>query len=55
MLQSGDIVYVPEQTLSEYARWAGYLSTIAELVLNAYRVKDAIRFPHLKRGGAGFP
>ena len=55
MLQSGDIVYVPEQTLSEYARWAGYLSTIAELILNAYRVKDAIRFPHLKRGGAGFP
>ena len=55
MLQSGDIVYVPEQTLSEYARWAGYLSTIAELILNAYRVKDAIRFPHLSRDGAGYP
>jgi polysaccharide export outer membrane protein len=55
MLQSGDIVYVPEQTLSEYARWAGYLSDIADLILNIYRVKDAIRFPHLSRGGAGFP
>ncbi len=49
MLQSGDIVYVPEQTLSEYARWAGYLSDIAGLILKAYQVKDAIRFPQLKR------
>ena len=55
MLQSGDIVYVPEQSLSEYARWAGYLTDIADLILRAYQVKDAIRFPHLKRDGAGFP
>jgi polysaccharide export outer membrane protein len=55
MLQSGDIVYVPEQTLSEYARWAGYFSEIANLVLNIYRVKDAIRFPNLSRNSGGFP
>ena len=49
MLKGGDIVYVPEQTLSEYARWAGFLSDIAELVLQGYRVREAIRFPKLDR------
>ncbi len=48
-LQSGDIVYVPEQSLSEYSRYAGFLSDIAQLVLDAYSVRDAIRFPKLNR------
>ena len=55
MLEGGDIVYVPEQTLSEYARWAGFLVDIADLILKGYEVKDAIRFPHLSRDSGGFP
>lgn len=49
MLEGGDIVYIPEQTLSEYARWAGFLVDIADLVLKGYEVRDAIRFPKLNR------
>ncbi len=49
MLEGGDIVYIPEQTLSEYARWAGFLSDIADLVLTGYQVREAIRFPMLNR------
>ena len=48
-LQGGDIVYVPEQSLSEYSRYAGFLSDIAQLVLDAYSVRDAVRFPKLNR------
>ena len=55
MLEGGDIVYVPEQTLSEYARWAGFLVDIGNLIIKGYEVKDAIRFPHLSRDSGGFP
>ena len=49
MLQGGDIVYIPEQTLSEYARWAGFLVDIGDLILKGYEVRDAVRFPKLNR------
>ncbi len=49
MLEGGDIVYIPEQTLSEYARWAGFLGTLADLLLKGYEVREAIRFPKLNR------
>lgn len=49
MLEGGDIIYVPEQTISEYARWAGFLVDIADLVLKGYEVREAIRFPKLNR------
>jgi len=55
MLQGGDIVYVPEQTISEYARWARFLTDMAQLVLKGYQVRDAIMFPRLHRGGPGYP
>lgn len=49
MLRGGDIVYVPEQTLSEYSRYAGFLTTMADLILRGYQVRDAVRFPKLSR------
>ena len=49
MLKSGDIVYVPEQPLSEYARWASFFTDIANLVLKGYEVRDAVMFPKLNR------
>jgi protein involved in polysaccharide export with SLBB domain len=49
MLKSGDIVYVPEQPISEYARWAGFLSQLADLVLKGYQVRETIMFPKLNR------
>jgi protein involved in polysaccharide export with SLBB domain len=48
-LKSGDIVYVPEQGLSEYSRYAGYLMNFADLVLRAYQVREAVLFPPLSR------
>jgi len=53
LVEGGDIVYVPEQGMSEYARYAGYLITFADLVLKAYNVRDQIRFPKLTRYGTG--
>ena len=49
MLRGGDILYVPEQTLSEYSRYAGFLSNMADLILKGYEVREAVRFPKLKR------
>jgi polysaccharide export outer membrane protein len=49
-LKSGDIVYVPEQGLSEYSRYAGYLTDFADLVLRAYQIREAVLFPPLNRG-----
>lgn len=49
MLRGGDILYVPEQTLSEYSRYAGFLSNMADLILKGYAVRDAVRFPKLSR------
>ena len=48
-LKSGDIVFVPEQGLSEYSRYAGYLMSFADLVLRAYQVREAVTFPPLSR------
>ncbi|HOK03889.1 MAG TPA: SLBB domain-containing protein [Victivallales bacterium] len=48
-LKGGDIVFVPEQGLSEYERYAGYLMTFADLILRAYQVREQIRFPRLHR------
>jgi len=49
LVEGGDIVYVPEQGMSEYSRYAGYLMTFAQLIMSAYAVRDTIRFPQLKR------
>jgi len=49
MLRGGDILYVPEQTLSEYSRYAGFLSSMADLILKGYEVREAVRFPKLNR------
>jgi protein involved in polysaccharide export with SLBB domain len=51
-MENGDIVFVPEQGLSEYARYARYLTDFANLVLSGYQVREAVRFPKLKRGEA---
>lgn len=48
-LKSGDIVFVPEQGLSEYSRYAKYLIDFADLVLKAYQVREAVLFPPLSR------
>ncbi len=54
LVEGGDIVYVPEQGMSEYARYAGYLITFADLVLKAYNVRSQIRFPQLHRYDTNF-
>lgn len=48
-LEGGDIIFIPEQGISEYARYAGYLTTMMEAVIKGYELRDAIRFPQLKR------
>ncbi|OGV48547.1 MAG: hypothetical protein A2X49_15280 [Lentisphaerae bacterium GWF2_52_8] len=50
MLHAGDIVFVPEQGLSEYSRYADYLMTFGDLVLKGYQVREAVLFPKLHRG-----
>ena len=54
MLRGGDIVYVPEQTLSEYSRYAGFLSDIADVILSGYEVYDAVRFPRVNRRSSAY-
>ncbi len=53
LLKSGDIVFVPEQVLSEYARYAEYLSTFADLIVKGYKAREAVRFPRLNRHDQG--
>ena len=48
-LHSGDIIFVPEQGLSEYSRYAKYLMDFADLILRAYQVREAVLFPKLSR------
>jgi polysaccharide export outer membrane protein len=48
-LESGDIIFVPEQGLSEYSRYANYLSSFANLILSGYQVQEQVRYPRLKR------
>ena len=49
-LKGGDIVFVPEQGISEYARYSKFLTDMMEVVLKGYEVREAILFPKLKRG-----
>lgn len=48
-LEGGDIIFVPEQGISEYARYARFLTDIFEVVIRGYELRDAIRFPQLNR------
>ena len=48
-LEGGDIVFIPEQGISEYARYARFLTDMMETVIKGYELRDAIRFPRLKR------
>lgn len=53
ILKDGDIVFVPEQGLSEYSRYADYLITFGDLILQGYKTREAIRFPRLNRKDTG--
>jgi len=48
-LKGGDIVFVPEQGISEYSRYARFITDMMEVVLKGYAVRDAILFPKLNR------
>lgn len=48
-LEGGDIIFVPEQGISEYARYAKFLTDMMEVILKGYEVRDAILFPRLNR------
>jgi polysaccharide export outer membrane protein len=48
-LKGGDIVFVPEQGISEYARYSKFIVDIMEVVLKGYQVREAILFPKLNR------
>lgn len=48
-LEGGDIIFIPEQGISEYARYARFLTDMMETVIKGYELRDAIRFPRLKR------
>lgn len=39
-LRSGDIVFVPEQGMSEYSRYIDYMSNLANFIIQVYDVKD---------------
>lgn len=53
ILKDGDIVFVPEQGLSEYSRYAEYLITFGDLILQGYRTREAVRFPRIHRKDKG--
>jgi len=48
-LQGGDIIFVPEQGISEYSRYANFITDMMEVVLKGYQVREAILFPKLNR------
>lgn len=48
-LEGGDIIFVPEQGISEYARYARFITDMFEVVIRGYELRDAIRFPQLNR------
>ncbi len=54
ILKQNDIVFVPEQGLSEYARYAGYLMTFGNLLLQGYQIRDQVLFPRLHRADKNF-
>lgn len=49
VLKENDIVYVPEQGLSEYSRYGEYLLTFGNMLLQAYQIRQNIMFPALDR------
>ena len=49
ILKEGDIIYVPEQGMSEYSRYAEYLMVFGQLLLQGYQIRDQVMFPRLKR------
>jgi polysaccharide export outer membrane protein len=53
-LKAGDIIFVPEQGMSEYGRYADYLMTFGSLILQGYQVREQIRFPRLHRRDTDF-
>ena len=48
-LEGGDIIFVPEQGISEYARYARFITDMFEVVIRGYELREAIRFPKLNR------
>ena len=48
-LQGGDIIFVPEQGISEYARYASYITGMLDVILKVYQVREAVMFPKLNR------
>ncbi len=53
-LKSGDVVFIPEQGLSEYEKYASQIMTFADLVLKGYQVREQIRFPRIHRRDSYF-
>ncbi len=49
ILKEGDIVYVPEQGMSEWSRYAEYLMVFGDLLLQGYQIRDQVLFPRLHR------
>lgn len=54
ILKEGDIIYVPEQGMSEYSRYAGYIMTFGSLLLQGYEIRDQVMFPRLNRADKNF-
>lgn len=48
-LEGGDIVFVPEQGISEYARYARFITDMMEVVIKGYELREAVMFPKLNR------
>jgi len=48
-LEGGDIIFVPEQGISEYARYAKFITDMFEVVIRGYELRETIRFPKLNR------
>ncbi len=49
ILQGGDIIFVPEQGISEYARYARYITDMLDVILKVYQVRETVLFPKLNR------
>ncbi len=48
-LRGNDIIFVPEQGLSEYSRYARYLQDFGNLVLTGFKVQEQVTWPRLQR------
>ncbi|MBN1864034.1 MAG: polysaccharide biosynthesis/export family protein [Victivallales bacterium] len=49
ILEGGDIIFVPEQGISEYARYAKYITDMLDVILKVYQIREAVLFPKLNR------